>query len=129
MGTPPLQKNGHDQSQDRDIRELREHFRQVRMANDRDHGVIMERLGGFQVQSGILRVLGILFLTLLASVGGFIAGGARWVSSLEDEIHEVKRVGSTEGRLVDVELRNDVNELKADMRECLKDHRQLSGKD
>jgi hypothetical protein len=44
MGTTPLNKNGHDQSQDRDIRELKEHFRAVRVANEKDHGRIKEVL-------------------------------------------------------------------------------------
>ena len=97
--------------------------------NKGDHKAIIQRLGRVDVVIGILKVLGILVLALIGSAAGFIIGGANWVSTLQDNIEEVRRVGSTEGRALDMALRKDISRLELDMRECQRIHRLKSGKD
>ena len=97
--------------------------------NKGDHEAIIARLGRVDVVVGILKVLGILVLALIGSAAGFIIGGANWVSTLQDNIEEVRRVGSTEGRALDMALRKDISRLEMDMRECQRIHRLKSGKD
>lgn len=45
MGTPPLQKNGRDQRQDGELRELKEEVRKQREADVEAHGTILAKLG------------------------------------------------------------------------------------
>ena len=47
MGTPPLQKNGRDQHQDRDLRSLRDSIDAQRKADVEAHGHILEKLSAF----------------------------------------------------------------------------------
>ena len=44
MGTPPLQKNGHDNAQDRALRELKEALLKQRITDEAAHAAILEKL-------------------------------------------------------------------------------------
>jgi hypothetical protein len=99
MGTTPLQKNGHDQTQDRDIRELREQFRAVRVANDKDHGLIKEVLSDLKLSVAITNerwrgtktivvIVWALFLVALGGIGWVVNQTADVVKEVTEHIHE-----------------------------------------
>ena len=102
MGTPPLNKNGHDHAQDRDIRELRDQFRSVRLGNEDDHKAIGEKLDKVVSFHLVLKVLGLIGLALIASIVGLTI-------SNQMRLNQVEQKGSIEGATIDAALRRDVD--------------------
>ena len=103
MGTPPLQKNGHDQTQDRDIRELKDQFHSVRVANDKDHGLIKDVLSDLKLSVAMTNerinsnrtvaiVVWALFLVVLGGVGWVVNQAASVLSDV------AKQVGTIDSR-------------------------------
>jgi hypothetical protein len=73
----------------------------------------------------VLKVLGILVLALVGAVAGFIAAGARWISTIEDEIHRVEieeKANAKEGFAIARSLQKEVNALQVAVAECQRRH-------
>jgi hypothetical protein len=100
MGTPPLAKNGHDQAQDRELRELREHFRQVRVQNDKDHSLIKEVLSDLRLAVAttnerirgtrtVVVVVWTLFIVALGGIGWVVNQAALVIKEVDKKVDTV----------------------------------------
>jgi hypothetical protein len=81
---------------------------------------------------GILKVLGVLVLALIGTVAALIIGGANWINTLQDEIHDTQMEARSNDRgnsAIDRSLQKEINELMVDMRECQRVHRRKPDKD
>jgi protein involved in sex pheromone biosynthesis len=122
MGTPPLQKNGREHAQDRELRELRLNQERDAAENRDDHKAIMEHVVDLVSDKKALRLLGILVGVALGSVAGTIAWFSGRISDNSDHIHEVKieeRGNAAKGFQMAEDLRNDVDHNEEALRELL----------
>ena len=121
MSNTPLQKNGHDQSQDRDIRDLR-------LSNETEHKDI-----GASV-SGLRRMLWGLLLAGLAGIVGVVSYITAQVTSMRHDVRDLEREvdaveilareHESEGLEIGRGLRRDVDKLEQEVKEHRRQHRQ-----
>lgn len=117
MGTPPLQKNGRDQSQDREMRDMKQ-------SNDDAHKEIGASVGG------IRKMLWGLLLTGLAGLIGVMSYITGQVNAMRNELHQLddhvdesitqQRGDAREGFELARGLRRDIDKNAKDVTELRK---------
>jgi hypothetical protein len=141
MGTLP--KNGHDQAQDRDIRELREHFRQVQVQNDKDHSVIKDVLGDLQLSMTaanerlnatrtVAVVVWTLFILALGGIGWVVNQAAEVIKGVDQKLDAVdtrQQSDAAKGWQWGRDLEKGVDHNEDDIQELQKLHRRKPRED
>jgi hypothetical protein len=132
MGTPPIQKNGIDQHQDRQLRELRLDLEHVQAENRDDHKAIMGHVVELVSDKKALRLMGILVGIALGSIAGSIMWFSDRISDNSVDVHEVRseeRANAAKGFQLAEDLRNDIDHNEENLRELQRLHRIKPEKD
>lgn len=114
------------------VRELGTAMDAYERRNTDAHAAIVTQLGKYNSQSAVLKVLGILVLTVIGTAIGLIVRAEGIVDDLQNEIADVRREeqgNAKEGFAIARGLRREVNELRLEMKECRQVHRTLRKKD
>lgn len=119
-----VRKNGHDQAQDRDLRELRRAIDAYREENVKQHAVLSDALkdmqGNWKGATMLAKLIWGLTFFFLSTLGGMVGWGAARLNELEHEIAKIdSRTSSdwSQGRKWGEQLDKDILRLEAEIRE------------
>jgi len=151
MGTPPLNKNGIDQAQSRELRELKEELRKFREADVAAHTSIIDKLGALDKDVLITHVrdeekdkaetklrrqvfaLALVFLTTLAGLVGWAASEFRTlhqdVANNTAHFKEFQAIGIEWGDAIDERaetMQEDLRQLRRLVNEHQRNKREHS---
>jgi len=139
MGTPPLQKNGRDQAQDRFLRELKEEVRRQREADVEAHGDILAKLDALdkdllvtharedekaKSESSLRRQMFALALLFLSVLSGLVAWAAMEFRGLHDDVSN-NTAHFREFQAIGIEWGDAIDERADTMKEDLRQLRRL----
>jgi hypothetical protein len=114
------------------VRELSAAMDAYERRNTEAHTAIVTQLSKYNSQSAVLKVLGILVLTVIGTAIGLIVRAEGIVDDLQNEIADVRREeqgNAKEGFAIARSLQRDVTECKQDIRQLRKFHGMRPGKD
>jgi hypothetical protein len=129
---------------DEDIKPVRVHFsegtvRELSAAMDayerrnaEAHTAIVNQLGKYNSQSAVLKVLGVLVLTVIGTAIGLIVRAEGIVDDLQNEIADVRREeqgNAKEGFAIARSMRREIDECKVDLKQLQRFHGMRPGKD
>jgi hypothetical protein len=126
-----ITKNGHDQIQDRDIRELRELVLEYKEDNSKQHEYIVSLISSIQgdvkAASWVGRVLwGVVFI-FITFLGAFLGWAATQIYDLGDEIKEVRETSRSHiasDAIIANNLRHDIDVIEVEIKEAKQDHKE-----
>ena len=126
MGTPPLNKNGHDQAQDRAIHTLTEEFRSHIRDEENHHGtvettvlnlsaLIEKYIFAGRIAWTFIAILGTIVMVYQASISQDLHALDARVNALESKQAAFEERGTKWGEQLDdavQEIRNDIREIR-----------------
>lgn len=114
------------------VRELSAAMDSYERRNTDAHAEIVKQLGKYNSQSAVLKVLGILVLTVIGTAIGLIVRAEGIVDDLQNEIADVRREeqgNAKEGFAIARSMRREINECKVDLKQLQRFHGMRPGKD
>jgi hypothetical protein len=129
---------------EKDIKPVRVHFSEgtvrdlstamdaYERRNTEAHAAIVTQLGKYNSQSAVLRVLGILVLTVIGTAIGLIVRAEGIVDGLQNEIADVRREeqgNAKEGFAIARSLQREIDECKTDLKQLQRFHGMRPGKE
>lgn len=139
MGTPPLQKNGRDQHQDRDLRELREELRKFREADVAAHTSIIDKLSVLdkdvlithvrdeekdKAETKLRRQIVALAFFFVTTASGLVSWGVMEARDLHQAIND-NTAHFREFQAIGIEWGDNLDRRDAEFREDLRQLRRL----
>ena len=143
MGTPPLQKNGHDNAQDRVLRELRLAIDKQREADRSAHGDILKKLEALDrdvmithardeekalAETRLRRQVGLLATLFMTIAIGLVSWGTTQahdlhqdVADLQSHFKEFQAIGIRWGDDIDARAAEQAKDLR-DLRNLVQQH-------
>ena len=114
------------------VRDLSKAMDTYERRNTEAHSAIVAQLGKYNSQSAVLKVLGILVLTVIGTAIGLIVRAEGIVDELQNEIADVRleeQGNAREGFAIARSLRSDVAECKQAIGQLRRFHGMRPGKD
>jgi hypothetical protein len=114
------------------IRDLNTAMDAYERRNTEAHTAIVSQLNKYNSQSAVLKVLGILVLTVIGTAIGLIVRAEGIVDDLQDEIADVRREeqgNAKEGFAMARSMQREIDECKVDLKQLQRFHGMRPGKD
>jgi hypothetical protein len=114
------------------IRDLSKAMDAYERRNADAHSAIVTQLGKYNSQSAVLKVLGLLVLTVIGTAIGLIVRAEGIVDDLQNEIADVRREeqgNAKEGFAIARSMQREIDECKTDLKQLQRFHGMRPGKD